>query len=288
MIFTPRYSIPVVGGHNRHGLCLPDADFKTLQIDFPQCPGTDGIQGEKAFGLLIVSGKVFDGYAMLPVRLQAHSKIGGGQAGNKRVFRIVFKAPPAQGVPVDIHARTQDDGHMEGFHLLGKGGADLLLHLFVPGLSDHYANRERTGGTADDVHSGRTVKKLCGRDSQAGLILSGGAAGRLRQAQLFQLLPGTTGNRVRGFLQGSGADSCQNLTGDEFLHGHLAAFYIVQSGRRTVAYAADFLRAVIGGFIGIVIHSGEIHRPLRHQRGDGFGDSAHIVHRYTVGSAEGQ
>ena len=57
--------------------------------------------------------------------------------GNKGIFRVVFKIPSAQRIPVDIQPRRQPDGNTNLQHLFTHGSAHFFQKFRIPGLSQY-------------------------------------------------------------------------------------------------------------------------------------------------------
>ena len=76
----------IVGGHQRHRLCLPDTDFKALQIDFPKRPGSDGVVQRKPVIFLIVGSKMLDGDTTALDALYTPGEGCSGFTGEQRIF----------------------------------------------------------------------------------------------------------------------------------------------------------------------------------------------------------
>lgn len=57
--------------------------------------------------------------------------------GNKGIFRVVFKIPSAQRIPMDVEARRQPDGNTNLQHLFTHGSAHFFQKFRIPGLSQY-------------------------------------------------------------------------------------------------------------------------------------------------------
>ena len=59
---------------------------------------------------------------------------GGGEARHQGILGIILEVPAAEGIPVDIHARSQPEGDAELFHLPPHQAAHILHQPQVPAL----------------------------------------------------------------------------------------------------------------------------------------------------------
>ena len=117
VLARPQAVEQVIAAHHRQRLRLLHADFKALEVDFAQrALGHAGIR-VLAVCLLVVAGKMLHGCGDV-LRLDAAYHGCAHFAGEQRIFRIVFKIPPAQRVSLDIHSRCQPQINMEFFHFM--------------------------------------------------------------------------------------------------------------------------------------------------------------------------
>ena len=101
----------VVGRHDRAGMPLPDSDFKTAQVDFPQSAFRHDRLHKVAAMLLVVGGKVLDRPGHAPTVQPA--QLGAGHlSGQKRILGEILEIAPVQRVAMDVDTGAQQRVHM--------------------------------------------------------------------------------------------------------------------------------------------------------------------------------
>ena len=90
---------------------LPDSDFKTAQVDFPQSAFRHNRLHKVAAMLLVVGGKVLDGSGHAPAVQPA--QLGAGHpSGQKRILGKILEIAPVQRVTMDVDTRAQQRVNM--------------------------------------------------------------------------------------------------------------------------------------------------------------------------------
>ena len=165
---------PIVGGHDGPGIGLLDGDLEALEVELAEGAWIDaGVIGH-AVRLLAVAGEMLDGNAHA-VGLDAAGVGGGHLAGQKGILGEILEITAAEGVPVQVHARGQEDVRPVFLHFLAHRGGEFLHQRRVPGRCQGGAHREaraverlvRAGTGGVDAEAGRTVGEDGLRDAQA-------------------------------------------------------------------------------------------------------------------------
>ena len=133
----------IVGGHDRHRLCIFDSNFKTFQINLPESPLRKNRVRTHPVIFLIVAGKMFYGGTASGHFLHAQRHGACHDSGKKRIFRIVFKVSSTERIPMDVHARSEPQGYLEFLHLMADHFSDLFDQLRIPGLCQKGPYRNR-------------------------------------------------------------------------------------------------------------------------------------------------
>ena len=128
----------VIAGHDRHRFCLFDRDLEIPEIDFPQRPfGNAGVI-PIAVRLLVVAGEML-GTGGFALALHAPHHRRGRFPGEQRVFGKILEVSPAEGIAVNVHARSQLHIHAVVDHLLAHLGGKGLCERRVPGAGQRRA-----------------------------------------------------------------------------------------------------------------------------------------------------
>ena len=100
----------------------------------------------------------------------------GNLTSKQGVFRVVLEVATAEGIAMEVHARTQDDIAAIFLGLIADGLTDTSHEFGVPGGSQTGTNGEgsgivglvgaRTSGV--DTHTCRAVGEYCGGDAKTG------------------------------------------------------------------------------------------------------------------------
>ena len=116
----------VIGRHKGCRSAFFHGKFKSPEINLPKRPlGNAGIHAHPVI-LLIIAGKMFHGYAASGMALYAFCHCRCHHSRQIRIFRIIFKVTSAQGIPLDIHSRSQPQIHIKFFHFQSYGVAKTL------------------------------------------------------------------------------------------------------------------------------------------------------------------
>ena len=275
----------VVAGHDILGLALGNADFKALQIDFPQGPlGHLGIV-VGAVGLLVVAGKVL-GAGGDAVLLQAADHGGAGLAAYQGVLGEVLKVPAAQGVAVDVHAGAQEHIAALHHHLTAVGLVEALHQLGVPSAGQGRAAGQQgavvlqpdAGGAVGGGGRGHAQgpQALGDAAQHAGVAQGAQRAAHdiVAVAQGLQVLGGELGHKVlhRGQAIGHVLELDALVPGEGNLLGHILHNAVLQGagglGHRLVSHLAVLVdHALKGHHRGADLFQLGEHPQLRHSDG---------------------
>ena len=133
--------ILVVGGHNRHRLCLFYNHFETFEVDLTDCSFRNGIILFVSACFLRIQCVVFDGNTNTFALLYAECCCCAGHTYDYRIFRIIFKVTSAECVSVDIHTRCQPGTDTKFFHFFANAFAVSVDLIGIPGLCKQCTDR---------------------------------------------------------------------------------------------------------------------------------------------------
>ena len=109
---------------------LPDSDFKTAQVDFPQSAFRHDRLHKVAAMLLVVGGKVLDGSGHAPAVQPA--QLGAGHlSGQKRILGEILEIAPVQRMAMDIDTGAQQRIHMVFAQLQPFHRVEFLTQILV-------------------------------------------------------------------------------------------------------------------------------------------------------------
>ena len=92
---------------------------------------------------LVVAGKMLDGYADTGLLLYAPGHCRRHHTAHQRILREILKIAPAQGIPVDVHARRQPHRDAECPEFLGDRFPDRFHQFRIESLRQHRPDRDR-------------------------------------------------------------------------------------------------------------------------------------------------
>ena len=133
---------PVVGGHDRQGLSLPNGNFEIGEIQLPQGPLVDHAVTGHPQQLLGVGCQVL-GAGGNAILLHPADEGGGQLSRQVRILGEIFKIPAPQRIALGVQARPQQYIDPLRHGLLPDGPAAGLDQLRVPAVG-----QGRGGGKA--------------------------------------------------------------------------------------------------------------------------------------------
>ncbi len=237
----------VVRAHDRPGLGLFHGDLEGLEIDFPQRSFAHSGIVVKAVFLAVVGAEVLHLHAAVALCLNALYEGGGQGAGQIRIFGVILEIAAAEGIAVDVEARSQPDGDAGFLHFLADGAADLVEKVGVPG-----AGQERFHGPGGLGRVEAQARRSVGGVQRFHLAVRH-AAHAARGADSAALSAG----KGRQFLNREGVYESLDLVGigDHCLEGHFPA--LGKLLERRPFGGLNFLRGVQGDAVdvGVVVRA---------------------------------
>ena len=115
-------------------MCLADTDFESFQVYFAYGPfinmGVDVIP----VVFLVIESEMLDGGPCALMLLHAAGIRRRAPSGDQGIFGIVFKVPPAQRIPVNVHPRRQPEVRAEFLHLTADNIPGRFHGFIIPCL----------------------------------------------------------------------------------------------------------------------------------------------------------
>ena len=132
---------PIIGAHDRPGLCFLHRHFKSREIDLPDRPLIRVRGGAHPPVFLAVEGEVLDARAHIPA-LDALNDGCGHPPRQIRIFGEILEVPAAQGAALDVHRRAQHHGQLLMLAAVADGFSHLPDHIRVKGSRGGAGRRE--------------------------------------------------------------------------------------------------------------------------------------------------